>query len=384
MKNYIDSLLQKYIKQEALRQNNEWNLIASENICYEEARTLCASVLMNKYAEGTYSNRFYQGCRYSNELEFLGINRAKKLFNAEYANLQPHSGSSANLIVYYGILQRGDTILSMDFSCGGHLSHGHPKNISGYLFNFIHYGVSPITHQIDYNEIEYLLNKNRPALLVSGASSYSQLIDYKRLYELAQKYNCLHMVDMAHIAGLVAAKIIPSPIEYADIITATTHKTLRGPRGGLILAKEQFSKKIDTATMPGIQGGPFMNVISAKAWLFEYAQTQNFIDYQKKILSNCQLMITIFKQHNIPIISNGSANHLFVIDVSVLDKTGKEAAELLETHDIIVNKNMIPYDKNSPFITSGIRIGVPFITAQNKTEKEITDKTLEIIKILQT
>jgi glycine hydroxymethyltransferase len=377
-----DFLLENLLTQEAKRQANQWNLIASENICYPTAQVLCGSILTNKYAEGTPIKRFYQGCGNINEIETLAIQRAQRLFQAEYANVQPHCGSSANLIAYLGLLSKGDTILSMDFSCGGHLSHGHPKNISSQLFNFIHYGVDPLTHLIDYNQIEHLLKIHKPKLLLSGASSYSQLIDYKRMYELARKYNALHMVDMAHIAGLVAGGIIENPTPYADIVTSTTHKTLRGPRGAFILAKEEFAKKIDLATMPGVQGGPFMNVIAAKAWLFEYALTNDFIDYQKQIITNCNLMVDILKKRDIPIISDGSANHLFVIDVSRLNKTGHAAAELLEKHNIIVNKNAIPYDKNSPFITSGIRIGTPWITAQKKTSQEITIKTNEIATLL--
>jgi glycine hydroxymethyltransferase len=377
-----DFLIEKILKKESERQKDQWNLIASENICYEAARMLCSSVFTNKYAEGTPERRFYQGCVHSNEIELLAIKRAKFLFNAEYANVQPHCGSSANLISYLALLEKGDSILSMDFSCGGHLSHGHPKNLSSQIFNFIHYGVDPITQVIDYNQIEYLLKTYKPKLLLSGASSYSQLIDYQVMYELAQKYNAYHMVDMAHIAGLVAAQIIPSPIKYADIITSTTHKTLRGPRGAFILAKEQFAKKIDNATMPGVQGGPFMNNIAAKAWLFQYALTEEFINYQKEVINNCQIMIDIFKKHNIPIISNGSSNHLFVVDLSQLNKTGHEAAELLEKNNIIVNKNMIPYDSKSPFVTSGIRIGTPWITAQNKTKEEIIEKTHQIANLL--
>ncbi len=374
--------IKKIIDNEQVRQNEEWNLIASENICYYEARKLCSSIFTNKYAEGTISNRFYQGCKNINDIEELAVNNAKNLFKAEYANVQPHCGTSANLIAYLSLLEKGDTILGMDFSCGGHLSHGHSKNISSMLFNFVHYKVDQNTHLIDYNEVEDMLKTHRPKLLLSGASSYSQLIDYKIMHELAKKYNAFHMVDMAHIAGLIAAGIIPSPIPYADIITSTTHKTLRGPRGGFILAKEQFAKNIDRATMPGFQGGPLMNIIAAKAWLFEYTQTQQFINYQKKIIKNCQLMITILKKNNIPIISNGSANHLFVIDLHKFKKTGKDIAIALEKNNIIVNKNMIPYDLNNPFITSGIRIGTPFITAQKRTEEEIIKVTNKIISII--
>jgi glycine hydroxymethyltransferase len=383
MKNiYKDIQVEYFLKKEKERQEDSWNFIASENLCYDEARLLCSSIFTNKYAEGTPENRFYQGCVNVNEIELLAIKRAKELFNSEYANVQPHCGSSANLISYQALLKKGETILGMDFSCGGHLSHGYKKHISAQLYNFIHYGVDPITHLIDYNQIEYLLKKDKPKILLAGASSYSRLIDYHLMSSLAKRYNTLFMVDMAHIAGLVAAKIIPSPVPFADIVTSTTHKTLRGPRGGLILSKEEFQKKIELAVMPGVQGGPFMNVIASKAWLFKYAKTDDFIFYQKNVRENCEYIVSIFKNYNIPIISDGSENHLFVINLSSFNKTGNYISEKLEQKNIIVNKNMIPYDLNNPLKTSGIRLGTSFITAQKKTKEEINNKILEIIKII--
>lgn len=299
-----------------------------------------------------------------------------------YANVQPHCGSSANLIAYLACLEKGDTILSMDFAAGGHLSHGHPKNISALLYNFVHYNVDPLTHFIDYNHVELQLKKYAPKMLISGASSYSRLIDYQIMYRLAQKYNAIHLVDIAHIAGLIAARVIPSPVGFCDIVTSTTHKTLRGPRSGFILANEEFSKKIDLAIMPGLQGGPFMHTIAAKAWLFHFAKTSDFAVYQNQIVKNCQLMVSVFKEYSIPIISGGSDNHLFVIDLRSFNKTGKEVAEELAKYDIYVNKNMIPYDMKSPLVTSGIRIGTPFITAQNKTSDQIVALSSQIASII--
>jgi glycine hydroxymethyltransferase len=375
-------LLDEIIEKELVRQESGWNLIASENCCYDEVYYYNNTVMTNKYAEGTYDNRFYEGCQYSNEIEKLAVDEVKKLYGMPYANVQPHCGSSANLIAYLASLEKGDTILSMDFAAGGHLSHGHPKNITSLLYHFVHYNVDPLTHYIDYNHVEWQLQKYSPKMLISGASSYSRLIDYKIMHQLAQKYNAIHLVDMAHIAGLIAARVIPSPVGFCDIVTSTTHKTLRGPRSGFILAEERFSKKINLAVMPGLQGGPFIHTIAAKAWLFDFAKTSEFALYQNQIVKNCQLMISVFKEHSIPIISGGSDNHLFVLDLRSFNKTGKEVAEELGRYNIYVNKNMIPYDTKSPFVTSGIRIGTPFITAQNKTSDQIVALTSQIASII--
>lgn len=379
-----DIILDHILEQEFKRQNEGWNLIASENLCFPEILKYQNNHTINKYAEGTFTNRFYEGCQYINEIEYLAVSRLTKLYNMPYANVQPHCGTTANLIAYMAVLSKGDTVLSMDFSCGGHLSHGHSMSISSQLYNFVHYGVDKESHIINYSEVEEQLKKHKPKLLISGASSYSRLIDYKKMYELAKQYNAIHMIDMAHIAGLIAANIIPSPAPYADIITSTTHKTLRGPRGAFIMSTDDFAKKINRAVMPGHQGGPFMNTITAKAWLFEYAKKNEFINYQKEILKNCQIMINILKKRKISIISNGSDNHLFVINLQPYQKTGKEIASLLARQNIYVNKNSIPYDIKMPSITSGIRIGTPFITSQQKTKKEIEEITNIIADIILT
>lgn len=379
----IEIELNNFLHQEKIRQQNGWNLIASENQCYPEIYHYLGSCLQNKYAEGTPYNRYYTGCCYVDDIETLAEKNACDLFQAEYANMQPHCGSSANLIAYYASCQKGDTILAMDFNAGGHLSHGYKKNITGDMYQFIHYNVDPLTHLIDYNKIEYMIQKHRPKVIVSGASSYSRLIDYNAIYQLTKKYNAIHIVDMAHIAGLVAARVIPSPIPYADIVTSTTHKTLRGPRGAFILSRKEWQKKIEKAILPGIQGGPLMNVIAAKAWIFAYAQTDEFITYQKNILKNTQMMIHVFLKNNIPIITNGSDNHLFVVNLSQYKIDGKTVSKLLENEGIYVNANAIPYDLLPPSKASGIRIGTPFITAQNKTESDIIHITEKIISIIE-
>ena len=374
--------LDTLIKLELLRQKAGWNLIASENKCYSAIYKLIGSHLQNKYAEGIPTKRYYTGCKYIDEIEILAAKNGTELFEAEYINNQPHCGSSANLIAYQAICRHGDTILSMDFNAGGHLSHGYKRNITGQIYNFIHYNVHPITHIIDYDQIEDMIKKNSPRVVISGGSSYSRLIDYKYIYSLTQKYGILHLVDMSHIAGLIAAKIIPSPIPFADIVTSTSHKTLRGPRGAFIISRHEWKEKIEKAVLPGIQGGPFINIIAAKAWLFNYAKTEQFRNYQKKIIQNTQTMINIFQKNNIPIISNGSDNHLFIIDLSKFNKHGKTIADLLERENIFVNHNAIPYDKLPPSQTSGIRIGTPFITAQKKTTSEIIAVTEKIISII--
>jgi glycine hydroxymethyltransferase len=371
------------LHQEIKRQDNTWNLIASENKCYEEIFTILGSALQNKYAEGIPGHRYYEGCTYIDEIEKLAEDNAKKLFNAEYVNTQPHCGSSANLIAYYTCCHPQDTILAMDFSSGGHLSHGYKKNISGMMYNFIHYKVKQDTHLIDYDEIEKLIKMHKPKIVISGASSYSRIINYEYIFHLTQKYNCIHMVDMAHIAGLIAAKAIPSPVPFADIITSTTHKTLRGPRGGFIMSKGEWQKKIQKAVLPGVQGGPFINTIAAKAWIFDYAQKPDFIAYQKNILKNTQLMVGKIKAAGIPIITDGSDIHLFLIDLRKYQANGKIIAKELAANNIYCNHNAIPYDPLPPTETSGIRIGTSFITAQKKTDAEILDMTDTIISIIK-
>lgn len=378
-----DIELFKILTKETKRQNNTINLIASENIPLPEVQEIENNVFISKYAEGTVGKRFYQGCEFVDELENLAMERAKELFKAESANVQPHCGSTANLIAYQALLKQGQKVLSMSLSAGGHLSHGYHKHISSQLYEFIYYGVDPESKLIDYNKLEDQVKKERPHLIVSGASAYSRLIEYDKIYAIAKQYNCLHLADMSHIAGLIAAEIIPSPVPFADIITSTTQKTLRGVRGAFILSKKEFEQKINQAIMPGIQGGPFVHLFAAKALLFKIAKEKEYKTYQKTVIENAQYMATLLQNNGIDVVSGGTDNHIFLIDLTKEKKTGQEVARLLEKENIIVNKNAIPYDTLSPLITSGIRIGTPTVTAQHKTKDElqsITEKILTIIK----
>lgn len=376
------SILKELIKKEEARQSSQWNLIASENYAYREVIDLSSNVLNNKYVEGVIGRRFYSGCSIVDEVEQLACYEAQKLFQSEYVNVAPHCGAVANLIAYFALLEKGDTVLAMDLASGGHITHGYKKNITSSLYNFIFYGLSLQTQLIDYDDIEDKIKKYRPKLVISGASAYSRLIDYKKIYTITQKYGALHLVDMAHIAGLVAAKVIPSPVAYADIITLTTHKTLRGPRGGMILAKKEFSQKIERAVLPGVQGGQFMSSIAAKAWICHYAQTKDFYACQMKVLDNMRAMVSVFKEYDISVVSGGSDNHLCILDLSKYDKTGKEIAEVLEKNGIIVNQNLIPFDKKSPLLTSGIRLGTPFMTALGKNKDDFISVAQFISKIV--
>jgi glycine hydroxymethyltransferase len=384
MKLIVDLELQDILEKEKKRQETTTNLIASENIPLPEVYEVAQNSFISKYAEGTIGRRFYQGCEYVDELESLAIERAKKLFDAESANVQPHCGSSANLIAYQAVLNPGDTVLSMDLSAGGHLSHGYSKHISSQLYRFIHYGVDQESGLIDYNALEEQVKKERPKLIVSGASAYSRLISYHTIDTIAKKYNCFHLADISHVAGLIAAKLIPSPVPYADIITSTTQKTLRGVRGAFILSKKDFEKKINQAVMPGMQGGPFVHLFAAKALLFKLAAEKNYVAYQQQVIENAQFMVDLFQKQEISIVSHGTDNHLFLIDLTKEKKTGAEIAIRLEQDaGIIVNKNAIPYDSLSPLLTSGIRIGTPTITAQGKTKDEIRCITQNIIDIIK-
>jgi glycine hydroxymethyltransferase len=383
IKNISDQVLFDLVEKESQRQATEWNLIPSENYTYPEVHALCGSVLANKYAEGVPGKRFYEGCRYIDEIEILAQERAKELFGASYANVTPHSGANANLIAYFALLQKGDLVLAMDFSCGGHLTHGHPKNISSALFQFIFYGVVPETGEIDYDQIEALCHEYRPKLIISGASSYSLLIDYQRVDAIAKKYGALHLADMAHIAGLVAAGVIPSPVPYADVVTFTTHKTLRGPRGAVILCRPEFERKITMAAMPGVQGGPHMNMIAAKAWIFGQAKTEEYRLYQKEVLENASCMVDQLRQLGMKIVSGKTENHLCVVDLSELEISGHQVAKILSQKGIAVNQNTVPYDKKGFFETSGIRLGSPFITALGKTKAEIREKMTELVGIVK-
>ena len=359
-----DDLVYESVKRELKRQREQIELIASENFAPVSVMQACATPLTNKYAEGYPKARWYGGCSYVDEVEDIARERVKKLFGAEHANVQPHSGTQANMAVMMSVLKAGDTILSMDLACGGHLSHGHPLNFSGKFYNIIPYGVNKDTECLDYGEIEELALKHRPKLIIAGASAYPRIIDFKKFREIADKVGAYLLVDMAHFAGLVAAKIYPNPCDYAEFVTSTTHKTLRGPRGGLILCRKDFAKKIDTAVFPGTQGGPFMHIIAAKAVGFGLAMKPEFALYQKKIVENCRHFAESMKEKGYRIVSGGTDTHLFLVDLRPKGITGKKAALVLEEVNITVNKNLIPFDPKPPAVASGIRIGTPAVTTR--------------------
>ncbi len=356
---------------ELSRQRHNIELIASENIVSEGVLLAAGSILTNKYAEGYPGKRYYGGCMYVDEVEELARERAKKLFGAEHANVQPHCGANANLAAFFAFLQPGDTVLSMSLAHGGHLSHGSPVNISGKYFHIVPYGVSDSTQTIDYDEVERLAIENKPKLILAGASAYPRIIDFKRFREIADKVGAYLMVDMAHIAGLVAAGLHPSPVPYADVVTSTTHKTLRGPRGGLILCKEQYAKAIDKAIFPGTQGGPLMHIIAAKAVAFGEALTDEFKQYQTQIIKNAQVLASELTAKGINLVSGGTDNHLMLLDLRGTGVTGKELERRLDEVHITANKNAIPNDSESPFITSGLRVGTPAVTSRGFKEPEM-------------
>lgn len=365
------------IKKEEEREEHTINLIASENYAPKDVLLATGSVLTNKYAEGYPGKRYYGGCEVIDEIESYTQEIGKKLFKTEHINVQPHSGSNANLAVYLSSLQSGDTVLGMSLACGGHLTHGHKINFSGKIFNFIPYGVSPETEQIDYNEIEILANQHKPKMIVAGASAYSRFIDFEKLQKIAKNSNSLLLIDMAHIAGLVAAGIHPSPIPFADFVSSTTHKTLRGPRGGLICCKTEHAQNLDKAVMPGTQGGPLENIIAAKGIAFELALKPEFKKYQEQVVKNAKTMSDEFKSLGYRIISGGTDNHLFLVDLKSKFKdtatesiTGKMVEQTLEKCNINLNRNLIPFDKESPLKTSGIRIGSPAITTRGFKEEQ--------------
>ncbi|WP_293692975.1 serine hydroxymethyltransferase [uncultured Phascolarctobacterium sp.] len=365
----VDPELKGYIDAELNRQRDKIELIASENIVTPAVMEAMGSVLTNKYAEGYPGHRYYGGCEYVDKVETLAIERAKKLFHAEYANVQAHCGASTNLTVYFAFLKPGDTIMGMDLSQGGHLSHGSPVNISGTYFNVVHYGVNPETELIDYDAMDKLAKEHHPKLIVAGASAYPRIIDFKRIADIAHANGALLLVDMAHIAGLVAAGLHPSPVPYADIVTTTTHKTLRGPRGGLILTNnEEYAKKINKAIFPGIQGGPLMHVIAAKAVAFGEALKPEFREYAENIVKNAKAFAEGFR-----LVSGGTDNHLILVDVRNKNLTGKEAEKLLDNIGITCNKNTIPFDPASPFVTSGIRLGTPAATTRGFKEEDFKE-----------
>lgn len=372
------------IGREEDRQKYNVELIASENFVSDEVREAQGSVLTNKYAEGYPGKRYYGGCVHVDEAERLTIARAKELFGAEYANVQPHSGSQANMGVYLAALEPGNTVLGMDLTSGGHLTHGHPLNFSGRSYNFVPYNVNRETERIDYDELERLALEHHPKLIVAGASAYPRVIDFSRLREIADKSGALLMVDMAHIAGLVAAGLHPSPVPYADFVTTTTHKTLRGPRGGLILAKEEYGKKIDSRVFPGMQGGPLEHVIAAKGVALHEAMQPEFKTYAQNILNNVQAMADEFEKAGFRMVSGGSDNHLILLDtMSSLGMTGKEAERLLDLAGITCNKNTIPFDQQKPFVTSGIRLGSAAMTSRGFGEPEFRQTARWIVDVLK-
>ena len=361
------------IMKELNRQRNKIELIASENFVSDSVMEAMGSYMTNKYAEGYPGHRYYGGCEYVDIVENLARDRAKKLFNAEYANVQPHSGAQANMAVYVALLQPGDTVLGMNLSHGGHLTHGSKVNASGKLYNFIPYGLNEQTGQIDYDEVEKLALDYKPKLILAGASAYSRIIDFKRFREIADKIGCYFMVDMAHIAGLVATGLHPNPVEYADVVTSTTHKTLRGPRGGLILCKEKYGTLIDKAVFPGTQGGPLMHVIAAKAVCFKEALRPEFRTYQEQIVKNAHILADELLKLGFTLVSGGTDNHLILIDLRNKHITGKELETKLDDVGITVNKNSVPFDTEKPTITSGIRIGTPAVTTRGFKEDDMKE-----------
>lgn len=361
------------IRGEIYRQNENIELIASENFTSPAVLEAAGSVLTNKYAEGYPSKRWYGGCEYADVVERLAIERATALFGAEYANVQPHSGTSANIAVFIALLETGSKILAMDLSHGGHLSHGHKMNFSGKFYEIISYGVSKETEQIDYDHLEKLALEHRPKMILLGASAYPRIIDFKRGREIADKIGALLMVDMAHFAGLVAAGYHPSPVPYADIVTTTTHKTLRGPRAGLILCREKYGKAIDSAVFPGIQGGPLMHIIAAKAVALKECMSPEFKKYAGQIVKNSKALAKAMADHGFRIVSGGTDNHLMLVDVKVKGFNGKEVQDTLDHVRITVNKNMIPFDQESPFKASGIRLGTPAVTTRGMGETEMSE-----------
>lgn len=380
----FDPELWKAIDQEGVRQQNNLELIASENIVSEGVLAAQGSILTNKYAEGYPGKRYYGGCEFIDVVENLAIERAKELFGAKFANVQPHSGSQANTAAYLSLIEPGDTVLGMDLSAGGHLTHGSPVNFSGKTYHFVGYGVDPTTEVLDYEVIRILARKHQPKLIVAGASAYSRIIDFEKFREIADEVGAKLMVDMAHIAGLVAAGLHPNPVPYADITTTTTHKTLRGPRGGMILTNdEELAKKINSNVFPGIQGGPLEHVIAGKAVAFKEALAPEFKEYSEQVIANAQAMAKVFNQASgARLVSGATDNHLLLIDVRGFEMNGKEAEKLLDSVNITVNKNSIPFETLSPFKTSGIRVGTPAITSRGFKETDATKVAEFIVQVL--
>jgi len=379
----VDHEIANAINMEIDRQKNTLELIASENITSPAVMAVQGSIFTNKYAEGYPDKRYYGGCEYVDIAENLAINRAKKLFNAPYVNVQPHSGSQANMAVYFALLEPGYTVLGMNLSHGGHLTHGSRANFSGKFYNLLHYGVNRDTETIDYKELALLAEKHRPKLIVAGASAYPRVIDFEAFAQIAESVKACLMVDMAHIAGLVAAGIHPSPIPFADVTTSTTHKTLRGPRGGLILARTDYSAKLNREIFPGIQGGPLMHVIAAKAVAFKEALSDSFAVYQKNTVENAKILANRLMDQGIRLVSDGTDNHMMIIDLRNLNITGQAAEDTLGRAGITVNKNSIPFEKLSPFVTSGIRIGTPSVTTRGMKAPQMQAIAEFIVDVLQ-
>lgn len=379
----VDPEVAGIIKDEESRQDNGLELIASENIASRAVMEAQGSVLTNKYAEGYPAKRYYGGCVHVDRVEQLAIERLKALFHADYANVQPHSGSGANMGAYFSLLEPGDTIVGMSLSHGGHLTHGSSVSFSGRLFNFIHYGLSQTTEMIDLNEVEALVKTHRPKLLLAGASAYPRELDFKGFAEIAKKYGALFMVDMAHIAGLVAAEIHPSPVPWADVVTSTTHKTLRGPRGGVILSTEKHAAKIRSQIFPGIQGGPMMHIIAAKAVAFKEALDPSFRLYQKRVVSNAAILASLLMERGFRLVSGGTDNHLMLLNLSDRGISGKDAENMLGAAGITVNKNSVPNDPLGPSVTSGIRIGTPLLTSRGMGENEMHEVSECISDLLE-
>jgi glycine hydroxymethyltransferase len=380
----VDPEVAHFIHKEQNRQEMGLELIASENYCSQAVMEAQGTCLTNKYAEGYPKKRYYNGCEFVDEIETFAIERLKKIFNAKFANVQPHSGSQANMAVYMAMLSHGDTFLGMDLAQGGHLTHGSPVNFSGKLFKATHYGLDDKTETIDYNKVEEIAKRERPRMIIAGASAYPRIIDFEKFGAIAKSIDAVLMVDMAHIAGLVAAGLHPSPMDYADVVTSTTHKTLRGPRGGLIITNnEEHAKKFNSLIFPGIQGGPLEHVIAAKAVAFKEALAPEFKTYQEQVIKNSKMLASTLLHHGIELVSGGTDNHLVLIKTDSVNMSGKEAAELLEKVDITCNKNMVPHDKRSPFVTSGIRLGTPAVTTRGFKENETKLMAELIVKTLK-
>ena len=380
----FDPELWQAIENEGVRQQNNLELIASENIVSKGVLAAQGSILTNKYAEGYPNKRYYGGCEFVDVVETLAIERAKELFGAKFANVQPHSGSQANTAAYLALIEPGDTVLGMDLSAGGHLTHGSPVNFSGKTYHFVGYGVDPTTEVIDYDVVRILAREHQPKLIVAGSSAYSRIIDFAKFREIADEVGAKLMVDMAHIAGLVAAGLHPNPVPYADIVTTTTHKTLRGPRGGMILTNdEELAKKVNSAIFPGIQGGPLEHVIAGKAVAFKEALDPSFKEYAQQVIKNAKAMVDVFnKEPKARLVSGDTDNHLLLMEVTGFGLNGKEAEHLLDSVNITVNKNSIPFETLSPFKTSGIRIGTPAITSRGFKEEDATKVAELIVKVL--